>query len=566
MVAFARLLLSSLLLIALAGASPIQSDTAVLGDNFKLPSFNPEKLLCTLHLLPRALCPRQSSSGNSVSTPIGTAQGTSPNNGAVRFAVKYASAQRWQNPVVATAWDLPNGSSDPTALPLACAQTDLDPSQFSEDCLSMLLYVPTTLTSSSKVPVFLWIHGGSFIHGSATGPGLDGTNLAKATDSIVAVVQYRLGALGFNSPDGRTNFAVQDIAASLQFLNKVIASFGGDASKITVAGQSSGANMIRALLAAPSISSLFQSAILHSDPMDYGFLASSVQSELQDFFNQQINCSATDNACINALSLGTVLYASDALYNNGFNVDPSATQEQPMRPVRDGSLITTSLDSTTPFPHVSKPIIVSTVLNEAGPAIYGQFDSPMTASFFQEVVDGTFEEPRASNLLDSPDYQVPTLADGQEADARVQLQQMGTDQIFRCATWTFARNWAQNGGTAFVSQYTVGATYPDNQGLDYCTEPGVVCHEDDIMIFGTVTNPSSAQSSLISEVQARYKAFLLTGNPNPSGSGLSNWSPATNGNFLAHQLGSSGSTVVGACTTNFWGTSAVPYDYQVFDI
>ncbi len=73
--------------------------------------------------------------------------------------------------------------------------------------------------------------------------------------------------LAFNSPDGRTNFAVRDIVASLQFLHKVVASFGGDASKITIAGQSSGANLIRALLAAPSVAPLFQSAILHSDPM-----------------------------------------------------------------------------------------------------------------------------------------------------------------------------------------------------------------------------------------------------------------------------------------------------------
>lgn len=31
--------------------------------------------------------------------------------------------------------------------------------------------------------------------GSATGPGLDGSKLAIATGSIVAVVQYRLGAV-----------------------------------------------------------------------------------------------------------------------------------------------------------------------------------------------------------------------------------------------------------------------------------------------------------------------------------------------------------------------------------
>lgn len=69
------------------------------------------------------------------------------------------------------------------------------------------------------------------------------------------------------APSGRTNLAVQDLVNSLQFLKKVVSAFGGNASKITLAGQSAGANMIRALLAVPSASSLFRSAILQSDPM-----------------------------------------------------------------------------------------------------------------------------------------------------------------------------------------------------------------------------------------------------------------------------------------------------------
>jgi carboxylesterase type B len=76
--------------------------------------------------------------------------------------------------------------------------------------------------------------------------------------------------LGFNSPDGRTNFAVQDVIASLKFLCKVVPSFGGDASNITVAGQSSGATLIRALLATPLAAPLYKSAILQSDPMVSG--------------------------------------------------------------------------------------------------------------------------------------------------------------------------------------------------------------------------------------------------------------------------------------------------------
>jgi len=69
------------------------------------------------------------------------------------------------------------------------------------------------------------------------------------------------------APNGQTNLGVKDVVTALNFLKTVIASFGGTASKVTLAGQSSGANMIRALLAAPSASSLFRSAILQSDPM-----------------------------------------------------------------------------------------------------------------------------------------------------------------------------------------------------------------------------------------------------------------------------------------------------------
>jgi carboxylesterase type B len=300
--------------------------------------------------------------------------------------------------------------------------------------------------------------------------------------------------LGFNAPNGSTNFALRDVVASLEFLHKVAPSFGGDASKITIAGQSSGANMIRAILAAPSVSSLFRSAILQSDPMvselcvfaigynrsrqDYGFLSTSIQSTLQDYFNEQVNCSATDTSCATSLTLDAILSASDNLYENAVTLDPAATPDEPMRPVYDGDLITSTLDSTTPFPKVSKSIILSTVLNEAGPTIYTGFTSPVNASSYEEVILASFAEPEASNLLQAPYYQVSPNA----TDTRPQLEEFGTDRIWRCSSWSFARSWTQNGGNAYVAQYTVGATYPDNQNVTFCTQPGNVCHEDDVEI------------------------------------------------------------------------------------
>jgi hypothetical protein len=53
------------------------------------------------HSSSRDLC------GPLVSTPIGTAQGTIAIKGISRFAVRYASAQRWKNAQVATEWELP---------------------------------------------------------------------------------------------------------------------------------------------------------------------------------------------------------------------------------------------------------------------------------------------------------------------------------------------------------------------------------------------------------------------------------------------------------------------------
>jgi hypothetical protein len=150
-----------------------------------------------------------------------------------------------------------------------------------------------------------------------------------------------------------------------------------------------------------------------------------------------------------------------------------------MRPVHDGVLITNTLDSTSPFPQVSKPIILSTVRNEAGPTIYSIFGDPVDKSSYATIVHSSLGEPRASNLLSSQYYQVP---DYPTADARVQLEEMGTDNVWRCAIWTFARSWTQHGGKAFVARYTVGATYPDNSDIPFCSEDGVVCHEDDIEI------------------------------------------------------------------------------------
>lgn len=88
MVTLARLLVA-ISLFAVAGASPVQTQ----------PRSQP------------LLYPHRQLPGTCVITPLGVAQGTTPINGASRFAVKYASAMRWGEPVMASAWEFPCVSS-----------------------------------------------------------------------------------------------------------------------------------------------------------------------------------------------------------------------------------------------------------------------------------------------------------------------------------------------------------------------------------------------------------------------------------------------------------------------
>jgi hypothetical protein len=210
---------------------------------------------------------------------------------------------------------------------------------------------------------------------------------------------------------------------------------------------------------------------------DYGFLSMSTQKLLQNSFNDLIYCSANDTACLASLTLDAILEAQVDVRSQALDLDPSTGRGEPFRPVQDGQLITSPLDSTAPFPRVNKPLLLTNVLNEAGFTIYKAFDSPIPTSFFEPTCELNLGPERTQIVLDSPYY---PLSD--DVDTRIPLMTLGTDYIWRCSAWTLARQWVAHGGSAFVGMYTVGATYPTNSNISICLESGSVCHQDDIEI------------------------------------------------------------------------------------
>ncbi|KAL3463902.1 Alpha/Beta hydrolase protein [Aspergillus heterothallicus] len=119
------------------------------------------------------------------------------------------------------------------------------------DCLNLNIAVPANVTSSSRLPVFLFIHGGGLIIGANSWPQFDYTRLVKLSAEknlpVVAVsVNYRLGALGFLTSEElrkagyKANNGLRDQRVAIEWVRNHIHEFGGDPGNITVAGMSAG--------------------------------------------------------------------------------------------------------------------------------------------------------------------------------------------------------------------------------------------------------------------------------------------------------------------------------------
>lgn len=140
-----------------------------------------------------------------------------------------------------------------------------------EDCLYLDIKAPTK-KSEKLLPVMFWIHGGGNISGLKD--IYDFSTMVKKHDVIVVSINYRLGPFGWfthpsiqknqNGIDKTSNFGTLDIIKALEWVNKNIILFGGDASNVTIFGESAGGHNVLSLLIAPQAKGLFHKAISQS--------------------------------------------------------------------------------------------------------------------------------------------------------------------------------------------------------------------------------------------------------------------------------------------------------------
>jgi para-nitrobenzyl esterase len=210
----------------------------------------------------------------------------------------------------------------------------------SEDCLYLNLWRPKG--AKQPLPIVVFIHGGSNRGGYSYEPNYLGHRLA-AQGVIVITVAYRLGVFGYFAHEALagSNFGLLDQIQALQFIRQHSADFGGDPDRITIMGESSGANSINFLIASPLAQGLFQRALHQSggsavdretDPAAARHLGNRLIQLLTGLSGQAALNTAKQ------LPAEQVLAAAEALYE-GFYFDPLIDGTSVVRPPRE------SLDS-----------------------------------------------------------------------------------------------------------------------------------------------------------------------------------------------------------------------------
>jgi para-nitrobenzyl esterase len=209
--------------------------------------------------------------GPTAAIKQGQLQGASVEGVEEFWGIPYAAPPvgdlRWKPPAAAAGW---SGVRDATKAGASCQPTQKG--EYTEDCLFANVTRPAGAKAGQKLPVYVWIHGGGFTIGSATGAfGAQTDGIQFAKDGIITVsVSYRLGRAGwFAHPalckEGPcANYGYMDQIAALKWVKANIASFGGDPNNVTIGGESAGGISVLELMLAPDARGLFQKAIAES--------------------------------------------------------------------------------------------------------------------------------------------------------------------------------------------------------------------------------------------------------------------------------------------------------------
>jgi para-nitrobenzyl esterase len=492
------------------------------------------------------------SSGPEVQTAEGPVRGITKDGVYEFLGVPYAAppvgSLRWMPPQPVKHWREP---LDASKFANTCAQvTELGvfagPGNINEDCLYLNVF--TTSVGKGRGggnrgnAVLVWIHGGGNVDGESN--DYDASKLATGgplgVPTVVVTLNYRLNLFGFLAhpaldAEGHLadNYGILDQQAVLRWVQRNIAAFGGDPSRVALGGQSAGAQDTGVNQISPLAAGLFNRAIYESAPLS-GIAVKAVGLANGQAFATAAGCPTDASpgaaACLRALPAAQVLQLAGTPNANG----PYITG-----PMLDGTILPiTPITAWTTGQFNHMPIMGGNVQDEQNFSIgiaeyFKQPQVPITADQYTATITATYSGPEYSG---GPTYPAGT-ADKVLAQYPPNLNNLTPQQVWdlvgthpgACRNVQVDRLWAK-----WVPVYEY--EFNDQQAPYYFPKmPGftpLAAHTIDIQFlfqgwhggvlgFNQPTQLTQQEQTLSDQLVAAWTNFARTGNPN--GQGNSPW-------------------------------------------
>ncbi|KAJ5134698.1 Carboxylesterase type B [Penicillium atrosanguineum] len=377
----------------------------------------------------------------------------------------------------------PDGKLNATTSALTCIQfsdaftpTKLNSTALSsEDCLYLDIWAPSNATKDSKLPVKVWIYGGSQTEGSISDPLYDGCNTADG-GSILVSVNYRLGPLGFMALESAGiygNQGVQDLLLGLQWVQDNIAAFGGDPDKVLLFGQSAGAENAYIIASLPQAPSLINSVISESGG-GRSLTTNATQQKVGASYANALQCSSSNKTCLQSRTVSdlfianaadTFLYEGIGYYGNEGSLSVLSEGTHNFYPYVDGKVIDEDpYNRGVQVPAVfgsnyDEGIIYSLLWAITGKttptiSIYKDFlrkNFGAAASLVGKYYQPSFFESAASALLASG--QAAAIGGNKTTiEIFLAMTKVITDSTYRCPAWYGAAQATRNNISAWTAQ------------------------------------------------------------------------------------------------------------------
>ena len=425
----------------------------------------------------------------------------------IPFAAPPVGALRWKAPQPVKPWP---GVKQADQFGPGCVQAAspyMQVPSMSEDCLYLNVWTPAK-AAGDRLPVMVWIYGGAFTGGAASMAAYDGTRLAEK-GVVIVTINYRLGPFGFlahpeltkESGKGSGNYGLQDQIAALRWVKDNIGRFGGDASRVTIFGESAGGISVSMLTVSPYAKGLFQRAISESGG---NFGIPRTASEAGATAPALSVAEADGQRFLQALGAADLKSAREVPAEKVLATAGSARVR--FWPVFDGDVIPGDqykLYEARQFNDT--PILVGTNSDEGNLFVR----SSTTAAFETQVRNGYGKD--ADAVLAA----YPHATDEQASRAAKDLFR---DSTFAWGTWAWARLQSEKGtGRAYV-YYFDHKTPQSPAGANHAAEIGFVFRNPG---GGRAGAPTAAEIALSELMSSYWTNFAKTGDPN--GAGLPAW-------------------------------------------